>query len=78
MNAAKPVPLPFRPTETRLREIDAQARRVRELDRREAHLLETIARLGTWTVHSPFMGAVRWTFGAGGLSVAHNADELGE
>ena len=35
MNAARPLPLPFRPTETRMAELEARARRARELDRRD-------------------------------------------
>jgi hypothetical protein len=69
MNAAKPVPLPFRPTEDRLREIDAQARRARELNRRERDLLTTWARMGSAEVHSPYMGRVVWSFGPHGLAV---------
>ena len=69
MNAARFQGHEFRPTPDRLAEYDRMARRARELDRRERHLLETIARLGTWTVHSPFMGAVRWDFGPHGLAV---------
>lgn len=78
MNAARPLPLPFRPTETRMAELEARARRARELDRRERALLEAWAQLGSAEVHSPYVGRVTWDFGAGGLSVAHNADEIGE
>lgn len=78
MNAAKPVPLSFRPTETRMAEIDARARRVQELDAREAHLLETVARLGSWETHSPFLGRVAWDFGPGGLAVNKDVTPQGD
>lgn len=76
MNSAKPAPLPFTPTPDRLREIDARARRVAELDARERRLLDAWVRMGSAEVHSPYMGAVRWDFGPGGLAV--NKDSTGE
>ncbi|MBP7604058.1 MAG: hypothetical protein KBA15_09035 [Spirochaetes bacterium] len=78
MNAARIPGHEFQPTPDRLREIEDRARRVRELDAREARLLETIARMGSWQVHSPHYGLVTWSFGPGGLSVAYNVDELDE
>lgn len=69
MNSARPVPLPYQPTEDRMAEIEAQARRVRELDRRERDLLTAWARIGSAEVHSPFYGRLSWSFGAGGLAV---------
>jgi len=59
-------------------ELEAQAFRAAELDARERALLAAWARIGTAEVHSPYVGRVTWCFGACGLSVAHNADELGE
>lgn len=76
MNSAKPAPLPFRPTESRMAEYDRMARRARELDAREAHLLETIATMGSWQVHSPHYGLVAWSFGPGGIAV--NKDSTGD
>lgn len=69
MNAARFQGHEFRPTPDRMAEYDRMARRARELDAQEARLLETIATMGSWETHSPFLGRVAWLFGPGGLSV---------
>jgi hypothetical protein len=78
MNGARPAPLPFKPTETRLREIEDRARRIAELDARERTLLTTWARMGSAEVHSPHYGLVAWSFGPGGLTVSKDSTPQGD
>ncbi|MGV7929344.1 MAG: hypothetical protein AB2L13_10625 [Spirochaetota bacterium] len=77
MNSARIPGHEFRPTPSRLCEIEAQARRVAELDRRERVLLSVAAELGSWEAHSPFYGRVTWDFGANGLKVQDSTGEAG-
>jgi hypothetical protein len=78
MNSARPLPLPYQPTEDRMAEYDRMARRARELDRRERALLTAWARIGTAEVHSPFLGRVHWNFGRDGLVVNEDTTPQGD
>ncbi len=75
MNAARFVPIPFEPLPARLQEFDREARRVRDLCRRERELERFLARAGYAETPSPFYGRVSWSFGPGVLTIAYNAGD---